>query len=86
MANPVVVQCAADTWVKVATNVNTGIIHIVSRRPNVYFQTYRDTGEVAPTTLEGAISFKTPLLISSSIEIDVYIHARKKNGSVRVDL
>ena len=86
MADPAIKACPADQWTKVATNVTTGIIHITETAPNVYLQTYRDTGEAAPTDKDDAVPFDTPLLISSSAGIDVYIQPVSKAGEVRVDL
>lgn len=87
MADPVIVACAADTWVKVATNVTTGFVWIMKSGPNVYVQTYRDTGEAAPTDDTDAVKMPPPgMPISASAGIDVYIKARNVAGSVRVDL
>ena len=55
----------------------------------MYFQTYRDTGEIAPITQgEGVPVFvnSNTAIISAVADIDVYIWANKKPGSVRVDL
>ena len=86
MADPVIVPCPKDEWTPVAINVTTGIIHIVKTDPSAYYQTYRDTGEAAPANLTDAIPFDTPLQISASAGIDVYIQPKGKIGSVRVDL
>lgn len=86
MADPVVVACAKDAWTKVATNVTTGVVHIKDVGPDAYYQTYRDTAGGAPTNLNDAIPFDTPLAISASAGIDVYIQPAGKAGSVRVDL
>lgn len=86
MADPVVVACPADVWTKVATDVLTGVVHIRSNGPRLYLQTYRDTGETAPTSKADAVPFDEPLIISDSAGIDVYVQPVKKAGSVRVDL
>lgn len=87
MADPAIVACTADTWVKVATNVTTGFVWIADSAPNVYVQTYRDTGGAAPTNDNDAVRMPSPgMPISASAGIDVYIKARKVAGSVRVDL
>ena len=86
MADPLKVACPKDAWTKVATNVTTGIIHITDTTPNVYLQTYRDTGGPIPANNDGAVPFNTPLQISASAGIDVYIQPVGKVGSVRVDL
>ena len=86
MADPIVVPCLADVWTKVATDQTSGVVHILSSKPNVYLQTYRDTGEAAPTGKTGAVQFDSPLCISSSLGIDVYVQPVSAAGSVRVDL
>ncbi len=86
MADPVVVPCPADVWTIVATNVLTGVVHIRSNIPSLYLQTYRDTGEAAPTSKVDAVPFDEPLIISASAGIDVYVQPLDEDGSVRVDL
>ena len=88
-ANPVVVPCTADTWVKVATNTKTGTIDRLSVSPNVYKRTYRLTGQAAPANdADAALLFgeSNQHVISHSVEIDVYVKAVGVDGSVRVDL
>ena len=86
MADPVITACPVDVWTKVATNVTTGFVHILKTDPDRYLQTYRDTGAAAPANNDGAVPFDTPLPISASAGIDVYIQPVGKLGSVRVDL
>lgn len=89
MANPNVINLTKDTWVKVATNVFTGVIHKMLNSPSGYIQTYRLTGESAPSdTSEGIICFVNdlPEEIKSSVGIDVYVYAKKNDGKVRVDV
>ena len=86
MSDPVITPCPANKWTKVATNVTSGIVHIMSTDPSEYVQTYRDTGGSVPTTLADGVSFETPLLISALAGIDVYIRPSGRAGSVRVDL
>ena len=86
MADPLVVPCPADAWTKVATNQTTGVVHIILTDPKLYLQTYRDTGGAAPIDKTGAIPFDTPLIISASAGIDVYIQPVGLAGSVRVDV
>lgn len=88
-SNPVVVACTADTWVKVATNVVTGTIHRLSTDPEKYAHTLRVTGGAAPANDDDAsVAFNgsDQLQISSDSGIDVYIKARGRDGSVRIDL
>lgn len=86
MADPVIVACPKDAWTLVALNQTTGVIHILKTDPDKYMQTYRDTGESAPTTIAEAVPFDTPLQISAAAGIDVYVRCQGEDGSVRVDL
>ena len=87
MANPIIVNLPSDTWVKVATGVTSGTIHIKDRSPNLYLQTYRITTDPAPINDSDAVEFGPDVgAISSTSEIDVYLKAVGADGSVRVDL
>lgn len=90
MANPVLVTCTKDTWVKVATNVTVGQVHKMTEAPAQYNHTYRDTGEAAPTLKsEGVQIFiknENSIPIAAEAGIDVYIMALEADGIVRVDL
>jgi len=86
MANPVLVPCPEGTWTKVATAATAGIINVTSTAPSKYTQTYRETGEPAPTTLAEAVPFEDELIISSSTAIDVYIQPLQEAGEVRVSV
>ena len=86
MANPIVVTCTKNTWVKVATNVTSGLVHILDFTPNLYLQTYRITGDPAPTLLTDAVPLENKDEISATSGIDVYIMAVTDDGKVRVDL
>lgn len=89
MADPAITAIPKDVWTKVATNVTTGMIHILNVDPNNYLYTYRDTGGGAPanpTTDPEAVPFNPALQISAAAGIDVYVMTRGVNGSVRVDL
>lgn len=77
MANPSVVSINENTVTKIATSVTAGNIHML--KPDMkYFQTYRLTGETAPSLAdmqsEGARMFISgnEELISASAAIDVY--------------
>jgi len=86
MADPVIVACPEGEWTKVATAVQTGMVNILIKTPN-YYHTYRDTGGDAPTDKSEAVPLMQPGgKISSGVDIDVYIWAEAKAGSVRVDL
>lgn len=86
MGDPVIVACTKDVWEKVATNVTAATVWKKSTGPNVYYQTYRDTGTGAPTDLTDAIPMTEPAqTFSFSAAADIYIYAKGKAGSVRVD-
>lgn len=91
MANPVDVTCVKDSWTKVATNVQTGFIHKQHTDPNVYLQTYRETGDPAPVsrTATGAVlAFENSLTepVSATAGIDVYFWVDKVAGQVSVQI
>ena len=89
MATPVFKACTKNAWTKVATNVQTGLIHKVSTAPNVYLHTYRDTGDPVPTLRTDGIPMFDEggtVGISAVAGIDIYVWVDKVAGSVRVDL
>lgn len=90
MANPAIVSCTANTWVKVATNVTSGKIYRLKKKTATYLQTYRLTGQAAPTTIEEGVEMflpdNSPELISASAGIDVYVYCIGVIGSIRVDI
>jgi hypothetical protein len=89
MANPVQVFCPRNTWKRVAQNVTVGQIKKLNKKPANYLETYRDTGQTAPTDqTEGVPIFLQNNYegISASSAIDIYIMAVGKDGKVRVDL
>lgn len=86
---PIPVVCPADEWTKVATDVTAGSINRMSKKPNLYLQTWRATGEAAPTDdSEGIPIFQ--IVGDNKIEavaaIDVYIWPRGAAGKVRRDV
>ena len=88
MASPVIHNIPADTWVKVAENVTAGQVWKISSDPNVYLQTYRATGEAAPSnTIDSVNLFLESISeqISATDPIDVYVYAVGMDGKVRVD-
>lgn len=86
MPDPAIVAITpADTWVKVLTNVTLGQIWIRDNSSE-YLQTYRMTGNPAPTNIADAMPINTPSIgVSASAGIDVYIRCIRKTGEVRVD-
>lgn len=86
-ADPLIVETPKDVWTKVATNVTSGFVWVLNTAPNVYSQTYRLTGEAAPTLFDEAVTLEKPgAPISASVAIDVYIRPIAVDGSVRVDV
>ena len=89
MADPEIISCPKDVWTKIATNVTTGQVHKMLKAPAVYLQTYRETGNSAPTDLSDSVPLfvgESQVPISSISGIDVYVYPVGKAGSVRVDL
>lgn len=87
MANPVIVACAADVWTKVATAVLTGNIWVKDKPSGGMMQTYRLTGDPAPTLeTESMPILDIGIAINNSVGIDVYIYSKGGSGSVRVDI
>lgn len=86
MADPVIVECPVDEWTLVATNVLSGTVKIVKTDPDAYYETYRMTGNPAPTDLTDGFPFRELLDISDGLGIDVYIWPKGAAGRVRVDL
>lgn len=88
MANPQFISLPAGLWLPVAINVTAGQIHKVLSGPT-YLQTYRMTGQAAPTLKSDGViwdALQNHLEISASAEIDVYIWCDGAAGRVRVDL
>ncbi len=86
MADPAVVDVPEDAWLKVATNVLTGYVHIL-KYDALYQQTYRLTGVAAPTLQsEGAEMSRPGAPIEALSGIDVYIYCTSAAGKVRVDV
>jgi len=86
MANPALIDCPEGQWTKVATDVTSGVIHTISDAPAKYTQTYRATGDAAPTTIAEAVPFKDELIISASVGIDVYVWPQGAAGKIRAGL
>jgi len=86
MANPVFVDITPkETWVKVADNVTTGQVWVISGNVE-YLQTYRDAGDPAPTLRSDGVDLEEVAWISATAGIDVYVMALGDVGRVRVDL
>lgn len=86
MANPVVVICIKDEWVKVATNVTEGVIWILGSAPFKYVQSYRNTGSAPPIDVSEGATLDNGSVIHSELGIDVYVYAVSSDGRVRVDI
>lgn len=101
MADPNIITITPEwAWQKIATAVTTGMIHRIITTV-YYYQTYRLTGEAAPTApTQGTIPEEAARLfdqsnseeISSSNPIDVYIMCANQDddatdeGKIRVDI
>jgi len=84
--DPAIVACPQDTWTKVATAVTSGNVWI-KNTSGLYSQTYRLTGEAAPTDSTENVLMEMPGdCIRATEAIDVYIYCEKVAGSVRVDV
>lgn len=86
--NPEFIAIPADSWTKVATAVTTGQIW-KAQSTAAYLQTYRLTGETAPTDRsEGMKLFSNSdsEIIDSSDPIDVYVFAIGEAGRIRADV
>ena len=90
MANPVFIDLTKDTWTKVATAVTSGIVHKIKSQPYNYLQTYRLTGEAAPTDkADGVRVFENDIdfvEIAATVPIDVYLYPVNADGRIRVDV
>jgi hypothetical protein len=87
-SNPLSVSCTKDTWTKIATNVVTGTVYKQSNAPANYLQTFKLTGEAAPTDEDEAVVLFEPgrisVPISSDSAIDVYVMAKGADGVIVV--
>ena len=87
MANPVTIDCSANTWTKVYTGNNCQI-HQKLTGP-LYLWTYRDEADPAPTSKNEGV----PMFINNEIsytfiyeaDVDIYIWPVGQAGKVRVD-
>lgn len=93
MANPVLVECTKNIWIRVAADVESGQIHKMHEKPYSYLHTYRNAGDAAPDDVtdkeEGVelfIDLEKSASISSSAGIDIYIMCLVETGLVRADL
>ncbi|MCK5127568.1 MAG: hypothetical protein KAR42_15030 [candidate division Zixibacteria bacterium] len=85
-SDPAIVACPEGEWTLVAETVTSGNIWIKDTRAQ-YSQTYRLTGEAAPTLFDEAVLVSSPGdCIRATEAIDVYIWCQKNAGSVRVDV
>jgi len=89
MTEPVIIDCTANTWIKVASSVTAGTIFKLTQKREIYLQTWRIAGNTAPTTIvEGVDMFEEYdfVVIDSQYPIDVYVRCIDLNGKIRVDL
>jgi hypothetical protein len=90
MADPVRVTLNANQWTQVAANVVSGVITIQEWQPSRYYQTYRMTGNPAPTgdqnEATSVITVGQEISIAALAAIDVYLFCRDQDGAVVVAL
>lgn len=79
----VMVPCPEGVWTKVATNVNTAIIHI--KITSRYYHNFALTGAGAPITLADGIFFRDSVEYNNAVKIDIYVWCQGSAGSVGVD-
>ena len=76
-------------WTKVATDVQSGGIFLISPSTTTFWHTIRDTGEAAPDAgdlaVEG-VALDSVNQISAAAPIDMYIWPAETDGKIRVDL
>lgn len=93
MADPVLIEIPEDTWVKVNTSgITTASVwkNSITQTDQgcvIWYYTTRDTGNPAPTTLEGAVRWTGgQLAFSDSTSSDLYIRCGNGSGEARVKL
>ncbi len=90
MANPQKININANQWTKVADNVTNGLITIRQWQPSRYYQTYRVTGDPAPTGDQNedtsTVTTGQEVNISALEAIDVYMYCKDFDGEVVVSL
>jgi len=90
MADPVKVDIPANQWTLVASNVVGGVISIKKWQPSRYYQTYKMTGNPAPTgdyNIDTSVeTLKREITIQGLGAIDVYMYCIDFDGEVVVAL
>lgn len=90
MPAPSVVTTPVGEWTLVVSNVTSATIHVLKRNASVtgYAQTYRPTGDAAPTLITEGVGFKDAFYAGAPVAIDLYVWAHGtagESGQVRVD-
>ena len=89
MANPTIVNCPKNTWVKIATNVFDLTFWLrTNKEATGFYETHRDTGGAAPTDLSDAVQLKdvdSPQVFYKPVASDIYIYCKDTAGTVRID-
>ena len=80
MANPALQTLSADAWTAVATAVSAGVIYIKDTSPT-YLQTYRMTGDPAPTTADEGVAFSKLAIISATAKAVAQYALEKQDAS-----
>jgi hypothetical protein len=83
------VAVPVGVWTKIATSVTAGTIYN-KKTTSGYFQTFRLTGDNAPTDLAEGVSMfiDQPDFeeIGNDSPIDIYVYSLGKDGVLRVDV
>lgn len=86
MANPVIINVPANEWHKIATAVQNGLIRTLNPTDNEWYQTFKLTGQSAPTDEpEVKLLFQTDI-INADVDVDIYVYHKKTPGRVRIDI
>lgn len=92
MANPVIHTVPVKEWYKIATDINSGNIQKATKNETnnqIFYQTYRLTGDPAPTEQnEGVRMFADDPVsedIASIEQIDVYVWAENGPAYLRLN-
>ena len=86
MTAPEPIACPADTWTKVATAVQSGIIAPTISNPDRYLHDWRPTGVTGPLDSDHikklVFNGTSPETIEAYIPIDIYVYPVGAAGEV----
>jgi hypothetical protein len=88
--NPQKIEIPANVWTPVATNVTSGLITIKQWQASRYYQTYRVTGDPAPTGDQNedtsTVTTGQEISIAATESVDVYMYCLDFDGEVVLSL